>query len=373
MNHNLYLLLLLFLFPIHSFGQDIPEPNLETETYNKRLEEWNFKLKPYKKITSFKQGNLSQTEEFDTSGRRTEISTNSKDYISSVSTTYKDGMMVEVIHRRRNKSKPNPSTSFKDQTQVFKINFDKDGKIIDGESLQAADDSIFKTMGRLYYDKKNRLIKVIDIDNGHSSTNYSYSGDNLIQKEIIYQTDPKNKTTTVYNYKYNSNNQPIFLETSTNKYIEDIIVDKKISSTITVIYKGKLLVQKILKDNSTTVERNYTYDKDKNLIFFIEKKTNNANEPLYEKWRKNKYENKLLVYSQDFDGSSSHRDGKEGYSYYEYSNGLLHKITRTYDVARDRKAETEYSYNEFNHLIKVVSTFLDLPNPTITEYQIEYY
>ncbi len=110
------------------------------------------------------------------------------------------------------------------------------------------------------------------------------------------------------------------------------------------------MVKKVLKDDSETIERNYTYDNNKNLITFIEIKKNNSDGMITSQMKRTKkYENNLLVYSEVQEGLST-QQGKFSFTYYFHSDN--ESLAKTETTDNKGNLQREYIYNEHNHLIK---------------------
>lgn len=376
MKKNIYLSFL--LFNILSFGQiKDPAPNFDAESlYKPKLssEKWNFSHKAYKKITTIKDNKISLVEEFDSLGRSISTSVDFGDFTSSSFKKYKNNDVIEYVTKKTYKLDQTGKKKGIDEMTCKKINFNSKGKIIDCIETKLTKEGLNKIVSRAFYDKKNRLIKSMDTM-GINSTNYYYSKNNLIKQEVVYQKDINNKTITERIYKYNKDNQIYFSESSKNKYVNNKLIEKKVYYTVNQTFKNKLLIKKVLKDDSVIDERIYTYDDNKNLISFLETRKNTTDDlVIYQKKTTHKYENNNLIYSERFDGSSSHSNGQYSFTYLIYSDtNLLNKTVNTYDVEKDRKAEVEYLYNEFNHLVKTISTNLGSDKHNETVYEIEYY
>lgn len=362
---------LFFFISIICIGQNDAEPNLDSETFYQPKFLWDLKLKPIKKVNFYQQGKLHFIQEFSKEGKLIKTRSINEDFIGFTEWKYKADLIISY----KNGTKYNDPTSEKskiNRIQIFKINFDEFGKILDAEGGQISSDSIYTKLGTTKLDQQGRFIKFED-KNGKSSTNYSYRKGNLIVKENVYVWDNK-KDKSIRLYTYNKNNQVVFAESVTEKYFDGALIEKKTTSTTTIKYRGKLPVKKVFKNDTSTKERTYDYDSNGNLIYFTEKEVfNNDNTLKYEKWNKWEYEDNLLVYSETYDSSSTHRDGKESNAVYEYENRLLKKITGTFNVEKDRKCETEFFYNEFKHLVKKTFTILDIDSHSQEEYEIEYY
>ena len=205
---------------------------------------------------------------------------------------------------------------------------------------------------------------------GRIRSNYYYSGDHLIRKEEIRTIDKKIKVIMDRTYQYNKDNQIVFYKCLRYTYENNIVTEKKISQTITQEFKNKLLSKKVLKDNIETIERNYSYDANKNLITFIEIKKNNADGMITAQMKRTKkYENNILVFSEVQQGLSP-QQGKFVFTYYFYSDEQLSRQDTT-----DTKGnlQVHYYYNEYNHLIKTTTTFSNSDSQNDVVYEIEYY
>ncbi|MNG12756.1 hypothetical protein D3C84_963900 [compost metagenome] len=86
--------------------------------------------------------------------------------------------------------------------------------------------------------------------------------------------------------------------------------------------------------------------------------------------RTKKYENNLLVYSEVQEGLGK-QEGNFSFTYYFHSDKeSLEKTETTYDKGN---AQVKYVYNEYNHLIKTITTYSDEPSRHEVVYEIEYY
>jgi len=353
-----------------SFAQNDPEPNLETETFHRPEVQQDFKLKPFKNIKKYNQGKLRFETEYDSVGNVIKTQSYTGDFIyvhewnyrGKLRTFYKDSKITTLNEFPKDK---------KMETQIFKVNFDEKGKIINGEAGRISVDDVYRKIGDTYYDHKERPIKHIEVE-GKSSTNYKYKGNNLITKEYVYKADNK-VDKTILHFKYKKN-LVVYSETIKEKYVDGKLIDKQTTSTAFITYKRKLPVMKVFKNKEITEERIYEYDKNNNMTYYGVKKFKNSDNSLKsEEWYKFVYENNLKVYSHVYDGDSTHPDGKETIATYEYKNGLLHKIYSTFNIEKNRKIEVEYFYNQYKHLIKRVHTILDINSTSTEEYKIEYF
>lgn len=365
--------IILFVFSINSFGQiGDPSPNLDSEWFRKPVnssKKWNFSNKPYKKITTIEDNKIRTVEEFDSIGRSILFTVEWNDFITVDSRKYKDTMLVELSQKRIYKLDEAGVKKGVDTDQTKKINLNEKGKIIEGYTMILTKEGLYKIVSHSFYDKKNRKVKSTDTL-GISSTNYYYSKKNLIRMEDVYQKDANNKSIIERIYKYDKNNQIYFAKSSKNKYVNNKLIEKKTYLTVNQTFKNKLLIKKVFIDDSVTNERSYTYDDNKNLINFLETKKNTHDDlVIYQMKTTHIYENNHIVYSENYDGSSSHQYGQYSFSYYIYSeNDSLSKTINTYDVKRDKKSEVKYFYNEYNHIIKTNAT-----NSDETVYEIEYF
>lgn len=270
MKKNLYILFL--FFSIFSFGQiGDPTPDLDFEpSYQdngKPGDKWDFSKKPYKKIKTITANVV--VDEFDSVGRYTSRSVFWNHFTDSTTKKYKDDMLVEFTRKKIYNRDEKESKTYQDEIETTKLNVTNKGRIIDGEIFTLTNDSIYKVTGHQYYDKKNRLIKIA-YSEGLGEINFYYSGENLIRKEQIDIIDSKTKIVRDKTYKYNKDNQIVFHETVKSIFVNNTLTEKKNTYTVHQEFKDKLLVKKILKDESETIERNYTYDNNKNVINFIE-------------------------------------------------------------------------------------------------------
>ncbi|MHC0442609.1 hypothetical protein [Flavobacterium sp. 3-210] len=356
-------------FSILSFGQiGDPTPYLDHEYpppppgY-----QWDFSIKPYKKITTF-EGN-KMVDEFDSIGRPISRSVFWNHVTESTFTKYKGDMIVEFTRKQIYNLDETGKKINDDVIITTKLNLDDKGKIIDGKTVSLSKDGSFKTTGYQYYDNKNRLVTTKDYTGAYVS-NFYYSGKNLIRKEELHQINANTKTIVERIYKYNKDNQIVFSESIRSIFKDNILTEKKSFGTIEQEYKNKLVVKKVLKGNSEAVERNYTYDNNKNVITFIERKKNNEGMVTSQTKRTKKYENNILVYSDLQEGLSTQKDGFSFTYYFHSDNDSLAK-TETSDDRGSLK--TEYFYNEYNHLIKTLTSYSDKSSPSKVLYEIEYF
>lgn len=355
---------------LFGLAQNDPEPNLSIETFQRPEVLQDFKLKPYKIIKKYNQGKLRFETDYDSVGNVIKTQSYTGDYIyiheykhkGKLRIFYKDSKITTLNEFPKDK---------KSESQVFKVNFDKNGKIIEGESGRISVDDVYRKLGNTYYDDKERPIKYTDVE-GKSSTNFKYNRNNLITKEYVYEANNK-VDKTILNFKY-KRNLVVYSETIKEKYVDGKLIDKQTSLTTTINYKRNLPVKKVFKNRETTEERIYEYDENDNMTYYSVKKYLNADNSLQsEEWYKYVYENNLKVYSHAYDGDSTHPDGKETIATYEYENGLLHKVYSTFNIEKDRKLEVEYFYNQHKHMIKKVHTILDINSTSIEEYKVEYF
>lgn len=359
-------------FSILSFGQiGDPTPNLDIESSYQNSknpwDKWDFSKKPFKRITTSNR----TFDKFDSIGRHIERSVIWNHVTNSTITKYKDNQIVERISKEIYNIDETGKKMGIDRILTEKLNINNKGKIIDGTSYKLENDSISKITGHRYYDKKNRLIKTTN-SIGENATNFYYSGENLIRKEEIRQVNAKTKTVTDRIYKYNKDDQIVFYESVRSIFENNTLIDKKVIQTVNLEYKNELLVKKVLKDNSETIERNYTYDKNKNLITFIETKKNNSDGMITSQMKRTrKYENNLLVYSEVQEGLSI-QQSKFSFTYYFHSDD--ESLVRQATIDNKGNLEVEYLYNEYGHLIKTITTFSDTPSSkSEVVYEIVYY
>lgn len=378
MKKNIFIFIILFFISKNSICQiNDPMPNFDSETFfnsEKPSEKWNFSLKPYKKITTIKKGSIATIIEFDTLGRTVLISHDFDDFTSNYSTTYKNNDIIEKVNSKKYKLDENGKIRGTNQATIQKIIFNDLGEVERGITSQLQKDGTYKNLDYLYYDKKNRLIKIMDTL-GINSTNYYYSKNNLIKQEVIYQQDINNKTITERIYKYNNDNQIYFSESSRNKYVNNKLTEKKVYYTINQIFKNKLLIKKILKDDSIIDERIYAYDDSKNLISFLKtKKNNNDGLITFQEKYTYKYENNILIYS-DYKNGIGTDDSTFSFTYKFYTDDKsLYKAETTYDNNnRKGNLRDEYFYNEYGHLIKIITTDFNKSSQNEINYEIEYY
>lgn len=373
MKNLLYILFL--LFNALSFGQihdpaetfDIERSYQNTE---KPGDKWDFSKKPFKQITKRGGGNPT-IDKFDSIGRHIERNVLWNSFTVSTITKYKGDIMVEFTRKTIYDFDENGNKIRPDEISTTKLNLDNKGNIIDGASYKLDKDSTFVVNGLRYYDKKNRLIKSVNVT-GTSADNFYYSGNNLIRKEEIRPFGTNSKTILERNYKYNKDNQIIHYQSIIKTFVNDKLTEEKIGKTVHQEFKNKLLVKKTLIDDVETIERNYTYDKDKNLTTFIEVKKNNSDGMITSQMKRTKkYENKLLAYSEVQEGLST-QQGKFSFTYYFHSDD--ESLVRQATTDNKGNIQTEYIYNEYGHLIKTITTFSDTPNSkSEVIYEIEYY
>lgn len=362
------------LFNSISFGQiGDPTPNFDIElAYEKPVmpgDKWDFSKKPYKKIINFE--NSKCIDEFDFIGRHTKRSVFWNDFTIIDITKYNGDMVVERTKKRIYNLDKNGNKIGPDEIITTKLNLNDRGKIIDGKTFKLTKDSIYKIIGYQYYDKKNRLLKSTDSTGQKYIANFYYSGKNLIKNEEINQIDTKTKTITERTYKYDKDNQITFSESFRSIFKNNILTEKKSYRTVQQEFKNKQVVRKVLKNNSETIERNYTYDQNKNLIAFIETKKNNEDGLITSQMKRTKkYENNLLVYSEVQEGLGT-QQSEFSFTYYFHSDKeSLAKTETTYDKGN---LQVEYLYNEYSHLIKTITTYSTRPSRNEVVYEIEYY
>ncbi|MRX67593.1 hypothetical protein SAMN06265349_10858 [Flavobacterium resistens] len=356
-------------FSILSFGQiGDPTPHLDNEYpppppgY-----QWDFSKKPYKKITKF-EGN-KMVDEFDSIGRPISRSVFWNHVTESTLTKYKGDQIVEFTRKQIYNLDETGKKINDDVIITTTLNLDDKGKIIDGKTVSLSKDGSFKTTGYQYYDNKNRLVTTKDYTGAYVD-NFYYSGKNLIRKEELHQINANTKTIVERIYKYNKDNQIVFSESIRSIFKDNILTEKKSSGTVEQEYKNKLVVKKVLKGNSETIERNYTYDNNKNLITFIEIEKNSEGMVTSQTKRTKKYENNILVYSDLQDGLSTQKDGFSFTYYFHSDNDSLAKA----ETSDDRgNLKTEYFYNEYNHLIKILTSFSNKSSQSKILYEIEYF
>ncbi|WP_035652300.1 hypothetical protein [Flavobacterium sp. ASV13] len=356
-------------FSILSFGQiGDPTPNFDIEWPPAPPgDKWDFSIKPYKKITTF-EGN-KMVDEFDSIGKPISRSVFWNHVTESTLTKYKGDQIVEFTRKQIYNLDETGKKINDDVIITTTLNLDDKGKIIDGKTVSLSKDGSFKTIGYRYYDNKNRLVTTKDYT-GNYVDNFYYSGKNLIRKEELHQISPNTKVTIERIYKYNKDNQLVYSESSRSIFKDNILTEKKSFGIVEQEYKNKLLVKKVLKGNSETVERNYTYDNNKNVITFIEIKKNNEGMVTSQTKRTKKYENNILVYSDLQEGLSAQKDGFSFTYYFHSDNDSLAK-TETSDDRGNLK--TEYFYNEYNHLIKTLTSFSNKSSQSKILYEIEYF
>jgi hypothetical protein len=363
---------ILFIFSINSFGQiGDPTPNFHSEAFRKPERpgsKWDFSKKPYKKIINSE--NSKCIDEFDSIGRHTKRSVFWNHVTEMNITKYKGDLVVERTHKQIYNLDKNGKKINQDYILTYKLNINDKGKIIDGKTFKLTKDSIYKIDGYQYYDKKNRLIKSTDSTGHKYIANFYYSGKNLIRKEEIDQIDAKTKTIAERTYKYNKDNQIVFCELIRSVFRNAILTEKS-SGTVEQEFKNNQLVKKVLKNNSETIERNYTYDNNRNLIIFIETEKNNYDGLITSQMKETKkYENNLLVYSEVQEGLGK-QEGNFSFTYYFHSDKeSLEKTETTYNKENE---QVKYFYNEHNHLIKTITTYSDEPSQYEVVYEIEYY
>lgn len=361
-------------FSVLSFGQiKDPTPNFDIElAYEKPVtpgDKWDFSKKPYKKIISFE--NSKCIDEFDSIGRHTKRSVFWNDFTTIDITKYKGDMAVERTQKQIYNFDENGNKKRPDEITKTKLNLNDKGKIIDGKTFKLTKDSIYKIIGHQYYDNKNRLIKSTDSTGHKYIANFYHSGKNLIRNEEIRQIDAKTKTVIDRTYKYNKDNQIVFFESIKSIFKNNTLTEKKSYRTVEQEFKNNQVVKKVLKDDAETIERNYTYDNNRNLIIFIETKKNNYDGLITSQMKRTKkYENNLLVYSEVQEGLST-QQGKFSFTYYFHSDN--ESLAKTATTDNKGNLQREYLYNEHNHLIKTITTFSNKPSRNEVIYEIEYY
>ncbi|TAF09448.1 MAG: hypothetical protein EAZ75_07925 [Flavobacteriia bacterium] len=363
---------LILFFSVLSFGQiGDPTPNLDIERSYQNTEntwdKWDFSKKPYKKIIKSKR----TIDLFDSIGRHIERNVIWNDFTTSVITKYKDDKIVEATTKKIYNLDKSGNKIRPDEITTTKLHLNDKGKILDGKTFKLLKDSIFKVIGYQYYDNKNRLIKTTD-STGLSGQTFYYSGKNLTRIEAILQVSANTKIVTDKTYKYNKDDQIVFYKSVRSTFENNKLREKNVIQTVNLEYKDNLLIKKILIDNSETIERTYTYDKDKNLITFIEIKKNNSDGMITSQMKRTKkYENTLLVYSEVQEGLSK-QQGKFSFTYYFHSDD--ESLVKQAITDNKGNLEVEYLYNEYGHLIKTITTFSDIPSSkSEIVYEIEYY
>lgn len=359
-------------FSVLSFGQiGDPTPNLDIEKSYQNTEnhwdKWDFSKKPFKKIITSNR----TIDKFDSIGRHIERNVIWNDFTTGTITKYKDDKIVESTIKKIYNLDESENKIRPDEITTTKLNLNDKGKILDGKTFKLTKDSIYKVIGHQYYDKKNRLIKTTD-STGLSGQNFYYSGENLTRIEAIRQVSAKTKTVTDKAYKYNKDDQIVFYESVRSIFENNTLTEKKVIQTVNLEYRNNLLVKKVLIENSETIERNYTYDNNKNLITLIETKKNNSDGMITSQMKRSrKYENNLLVYSEVQEGLST-QQGKFSFTYYFHSDD--ESLVRQATTDNKGNLEVEYLYNEYGHLIKTITTFSDTPSSkSEIVYEIEYY
>ena len=369
------LYILFFLFSILSFGQiNDPTPDLEIErsyqNTNNHWDKWDFSKKPFKQITTRGDG-VPTIDKFDSIGRHIERNAFWNHVTNTTIKKYKGDKIVEHTTKQIYNLNETGKKMGVDRILTEKLKIDNIGNIIDGTSYKSENDSIAKITGYRYYDKKNRLIKSSNVT-GTSADNFYYSGNNLIRKEEIRPFGTNSKTVIDRTYKYNKDNQITHYQSVIKTFVNDKLTKDKISKTIHQEFKNKLLIKKTIIEESETIERNYSYDKDNNLITFIEVKKNNSDGMITSQMKRTKkYENNLLVYSEVQEGLST-QQGKFSFTYYFYSDD--ESLSKQSTTNNKGNIQTEYFYNKYDHLIKTITTFSDKPNSrNEVVYEIEYY
>ncbi|MBF4472726.1 MULTISPECIES: hypothetical protein [Flavobacterium] len=358
------------LFTILTFGQiKDPTPNFDIEWPSASPgDKWDFSKKPYKKIINSEHSKC--IDEFDSIGRHTKRSVFWNEYTIIEIKRYKGDMIVEHTLKQISNFDQNGNKIRPDEITTTKLNLNDKGKIIDGKTFKLTKDSIYKIIGYQYYDNKNRLIKCTDSTGLKYISNFYYSGKNLIRKEEINQIDAKTKTFMDRIYKY-KDNQIVFYESIRSIFKNNILTEKTNNSTVEQEFKNNLIVKKVIKNKSETIERNYTYDNDKNLITFIETKKNNYDGLITSQMKRTKkYENNLLVYSEMQEGLSTEQSNFS-FTYYFHSDN--ESLTKTETTNNKNNFQCEYLYNEYNHLVKTITTYSNEPSQNEVVYEIEYY
>lgn len=371
------LVVCLFLGTLFSFSQEVLTPNIDQEFYNKlAIIDLDFKLKPYKSIAEYYNGKLLKTQEFDQSGHLIKNTiTSFNDYLITDTFIYKGDLLIEKKYEKvilKNEDGTSKRPDLKNEITNYKVTFDANNQIINGISSKIINDTITKILSYTYYDKDFRIIKSENIDKTYV-TQYFYTKNNLTKKETtnLYKDYVRQKI--IYSYNYNKDNQITAAETVIELFKNEILTEKKVSSSAFLEYKNKQVVKKTLNNQDVKI-REYKYDSKGNLVDFSEKGYDYQGKLNYEKWRKFKYVKNILLHSEDFDGTSTHSDGQSGINDYYYNNeGLLKKTVRTFNIKAERKMEEEFFYNEFKHLIRKENTIVDIDKKNTTEYQVDYY
>jgi hypothetical protein len=371
------LMVYLFLGPFFGFSQEVPTPNFEQEFYNKSaIIDLDFKLKPYKSIAEYYNGKLLKTQEFDQSGHLIKNTiTSFNDFLITDTFIYKDDLLIEkkyekIILKKDDGTSKRPD--LKNESTSYKVTFDANDQIINGINSKISNDSITEILSFTYYDTINRIIKSENLDKTYV-TEYFYAKNNLTKKETtnLYKDNVRQKI--IYSYNYNKDNQITAAETVIELYKNNILTERKVSSSAVLEYKNKQVVKKTLNNQDVKI-REYKYNSKGNLVDFFEKGYDYQKKLKYEKWRKFKYVKNVLIQSEDFDGTSTHSDGQSGSNNYYYNKeGLLEKTVRTFNSKDERKMESKYFYNEFKQLIRTENTIIDIDKKNTTEYKVDYY
>ena len=360
-------------FSILSCGQiKDPTPNFNIELgYEKSVtpgDNWDFSKKPYKKIISFE--NSKCIDEFDSIGRHTKRSVFWNDFTTIDITKFKGDVVIERTQKRIYNLDQNGNKKRPDEITTTILNLNDKEKTTNGKTLKLTNEGVYKTAGYQYYDSKNRLVKHKDSLETYID-NFYYSGKKLIRKEEIRQIDTKTKTVIDRIYKYNKDNQIVFFESIKSLFKNNILTERKSYRTVEQEFKNKLVTKKVLKDDSETIERNYTYDNNRNLIIFIETKKNNYDGLITSQMKRTKkYENNLLVYSEVQEGLGTNQE-KFSFTYYFHSDN--DSLVKTETTDNKGNLQCEYLYNEYNHLMKTITTIPNSSYRNEVVYEIEYY
>lgn len=350
-----------------------PTPNFDLENSFQNTENpgdrWFFSKKPFKQITKRGDGNPT-VDKFDSIGRHIERTVYWNDFTISTITKYKGDKIVEFTRKKTYKHTQSGNTKLPDEITSTKLTLDSKGNILKGISYKLEKDSTFTITGYQYYDKKNRLVSTTDVTGAYVNHFY-YSGENLVRNEQISQADTKTKVVIERIYKYNKDNQIVFSESTKSIFENNVLKEKKSYKWVELEYKNRLLIKKVLKDNNETIERSYAYDKDKNLITFIEIKKNNSDGMVTSQTKRTKkYENNLLKYSEIQEGLSR-QQGNFSFTYYFHSEN--DSLAKTETTDEKGNLQTEYIYNEYDHLIKTITTYSGKSKQREVVYEIEYY
>lgn len=362
---------LLAIYPFASFGQiGNPTPNLDLEpafqTTGESFDKWDFSKHPYKTITM----DHRVVDRFDSIGRHIERKVDWKEYTDGTTTKYKGDQVVEFTRARIYARNENGQKKGADEILDTRLTVDEKGRILGGKTLKLTKDGVYTAVSYQYYDNQNRLTKSAD-SAGTYAQNFYYSGKKLTR---IEETHVTGETTTVNEkkYKYNKDNQIVLFEWVRNTWEGDKVKEHRVVQTVKMDYRKKLLVKKILVNRDETIERNYAYDNDRNLITFIETTKNNSDGLVTGQVKRTwKYEIKLLVYSEIQEGLSK-QQGKFSFTYYFHSDDK--SLSRAAVTDNSGNVEVRYVYNDYGHLIQTITTLSDTPSSqTTTVYDIEYY